>query len=292
MGQSCCATTGSVRSAARARPQRRGQTIRSPAIAYHSPVDLIFKPSTSATPCPRGDVRGLRSSVSRPRWRRHWRQATILASASPPRTSPSAGPTAAHVCRWQPARPSPLCLFRRRPRRAPTTCASDGPQGNCAARRASWRKRETFPLEPRLSDHDVDTAVLGERMRMQTFNDMGRGCRVPRRRSASAFEHRASFADIGCPSDPPVSLCPNRRTHLDQDCYEAFNVQVEGLRRGFEATSGTHMVIGVSGGLDSTHALIVAAKVCDRSACRAARSSASPCRLRHRGDDQGETRRS
>ena len=57
---------------------------------------------------------------------------------------------------------------------------------------------------------------------------------------------------------------PNRKTHLHHDCYEAFNIQVEGLRRRFEATSGTHMVIGVSGGLDSTHALIVAAKVCDR----------------------------
>jgi NAD+ synthase (glutamine-hydrolysing) len=30
-----------------------------------------------------------------------------------------------------------------------------------------------------------------------------------------------------------------------------------------QATSGKHLVIGVSGGLDSTHALIVAAKVCD-----------------------------
>ncbi len=57
---------------------------------------------------------------------------------------------------------------------------------------------------------------------------------------------------------------PNRRSHLDQDCYEAFNIQVEGLRRRFEATSGDHMVIGVSGGLDSTHALIVAAKACDQ----------------------------
>ena len=34
--------------------------------------------------------------------------------------------------------------------------------------------------------------------------------------------------------------------------------------RRFERPSGSHMVIGVSGGLDSTHALIVAAKVCDR----------------------------
>src|SRR3546814_12582173 len=41
-------------------------------------------------------------------------------------------------------------------------------------------------------------------------------------------------------------------------------MQVEGLARRFQATSGNHMIIGVSGGLDSTHALIVAAKACDR----------------------------
>jgi NAD+ synthase (glutamine-hydrolysing) len=34
--------------------------------------------------------------------------------------------------------------------------------------------------------------------------------------------------------------------------------------RRFRATSGSHLIIGVSGGLDSTHALIVAAKACDR----------------------------
>ena len=56
---------------------------------------------------------------------------------------------------------------------------------------------------------------------------------------------------------------PNRPEQLDQDCYEAFNIQVQGLARRFQATSGKHLVIGVSGGLDSTHALIVAAKICD-----------------------------
>ena len=101
---------------------------------------------------------------------------------------------------------------------------------------------------------------------MQTFNDMAEEVRrssPPFRRVL--FEHRPSFEDIGLIR--PIRrfpYVPNRKTHLDQDCYEAFNIQVEGLRRRFEATSGTHMVIGVSGGLDSTHALIVAAKVCDR----------------------------
>ena len=55
---------------------------------------------------------------------------------------------------------------------------------------------------------------------------------------------------------------PDDRVHLDQDCYEAFNIQVTALARRFRS-AGQRMVIGVSGGLDSTHALIVAAKACD-----------------------------
>ena len=57
---------------------------------------------------------------------------------------------------------------------------------------------------------------------------------------------------------------PNTPDRLDEDCFEAFNIQVEGLRKRIEAIGAKHIVIGVSGGLDSTHALIVAAKAMDR----------------------------
>ena len=49
-----------------------------------------------------------------------------------------------------------------------------------------------------------------------------------------------------------------------QDGFLGFDKVTAFFHRAFEATSGDHMVIGVSGGLDSTHALIVAAKACDR----------------------------
>ncbi len=126
---------------------------------------------------------------------------------------------------------------------------------------------ERFALSPALCVADVDTGrILGERTRTGTFNDAAgavlAGIRPFRR---VRFDHRPNFDDIGLVR--PVRrfpYVPDRAAHLDQDCYEAFNIQVEGLRRRFEATGGGHMVIGVSGGLDSTHALIVAAKVCDR----------------------------
>ena len=113
---------------------------------------------------------------------------------------------------------------------------------------------------------DVDLArIRQERMRTPTFNDAAAHAGHPERNFRRvAFEHRPSFADLGLIR--PVRrfpFVPNAAERLDQDCYEAFNIQVHALARRFEATSGDHMVIGVSGGLDSTHALIVAAKVCD-----------------------------
>ncbi len=47
-------------------------------------------------------------------------------------------------------------------------------------------------------------------------------------------------------------------------CYEAYNIQVHGLMQRLVSSGINHVVIGVSGGLDSTQALIVAAKTMDR----------------------------
>jgi NAD+ synthase (glutamine-hydrolysing) len=126
---------------------------------------------------------------------------------------------------------------------------------------------ERFALDPQLCIADIDTGrIVSERMRMGTFNDAAEHLERPDRPFRRIrFEHRPSFADIGLRRRlRRFPYVPNRENHLDQDCYEAFNIQVSGLQRRFEATRGENMVIGVSGGLDSTHALIVAAKVCDR----------------------------
>jgi NAD+ synthase (glutamine-hydrolysing) len=47
-------------------------------------------------------------------------------------------------------------------------------------------------------------------------------------------------------------------------CEEVYNIQVRGLETRLQATGIQKIVIGVSGGLDSTHALIVAARAIDR----------------------------
>jgi len=58
---------------------------------------------------------------------------------------------------------------------------------------------------------------------------------------------------------------PDEPTLRDERCYEAYNIQVHGLKTRLRSIgAGTRVVIGVSGGLDSTHALIVAAKTMDQ----------------------------
>ena len=123
-----------------------------------------------------------------------------------------------------------------------------------------------FDREPELCIADIDVQRLRlERMRMPTFNDNAVAAGHPEKTARRIhFEHRPSFADIGFRRKyRRFPYVPNRLEQLDQDSYEAFNIQVQGLARRFQATNGSKMLIGVSGGLDSTHALIVAAKACD-----------------------------
>ncbi len=57
---------------------------------------------------------------------------------------------------------------------------------------------------------------------------------------------------------------PSDPARLKEDCYEAYNIQIQGLAKRLQATGVKHAVIGVSGGLDSTQAVIVACRAMDR----------------------------
>jgi len=63
----------------------------------------------------------------------------------------------------------------------------------------------------------------------------------------------------------------------NQRCYEAYNIQVQGLSQRLKASGIDKVVIGVSGGLDSTHALMVAARTMDLLAHPAPTSWHTPC---------------
>jgi NAD+ synthase (glutamine-hydrolysing) len=126
---------------------------------------------------------------------------------------------------------------------------------------------ERFPQKPDMLVADVDCGrIRQERMRTGTFNDSAVFAGHPETRFRRVgFDHKPDFADIGLERDiRRFPFVPNTPEKLDADCYEAFNIQVEALLKRFEAAKAERLVIGVSGGLDSTHALIVAAKAMDR----------------------------
>ncbi|HEX3916209.1 MAG TPA: NAD(+) synthase [Caulobacteraceae bacterium] len=114
---------------------------------------------------------------------------------------------------------------------------------------------------------DVDVGRLrAERMRVGSFADNA----AAELRADRPF--RIVPVALNAP-DEPVWLqrkverfpyVPADPARLDEDCYEAFNIQVEGLATRLKSTGSKTLVIGVSGGLDSTHALIVCARALDK----------------------------
>ena len=124
-----------------------------------------------------------------------------------------------------------------------------------------------FALEPELVIADIDAErLIQERMRNGTFGDAATFSGHPEKRFRRIlFDRRPDFADVGLQrAIRRFPFVPDTPARLDEDCYEAFNIQVEGLLKRVAATGVEKLVIGVSGGLDSTHALIVAAKAMDR----------------------------
>ncbi len=123
-----------------------------------------------------------------------------------------------------------------------------------------------FEMESHLTIADVDVDRIGlERLRTGTFADCARIEVDPHAYDFVPFAAREAGA--AGPLRRAVDrfpFVPDDAARLDQDCYEAFNIQVQGLMRRMKATNGERIVIGVSGGLDSTQALLVACRAFDR----------------------------
>ncbi|MDQ0760198.1 NAD(+) synthase [Streptomyces canus] len=125
-----------------------------------------------------------------------------------------------------------------------------------------------FPLGDEYAVADVDLDLLRqERMRMGTFDE---NRRTHRGRTGDfrtvSFELDPPSGDLGLKRRlERFPFVPADAERLAQDCYEAYNIQVAGLQQRLAAIGGPKVVIGVSGGLDSTHALIVAARAMDRA---------------------------
>lgn len=133
--------------------------------------------------------------------------------------------------------------------------------GTCLAESERFRQGSQFIL----ADLDLDR-LKQERMRQTSFSQ-----------SVQYFkESIRQFREITFDIHFPVAerlLCqrhygrfpfvPSDAHQRDKYCLEAFNIQVQSLIKRLKHTGIQKIVVGVSGGLDSTHALLVACRVID-----------------------------
>jgi NAD+ synthase (glutamine-hydrolysing) len=126
---------------------------------------------------------------------------------------------------------------------------------------------ERFASTEALVVADLDLELLQqERLRQTSFGD-----------AADFHQPAAPFrtvtfrlypdrtTDLGLRRNVPrFPYVPADPARLAEQCFEAYNIQSHGLRQRLQASGTKKVVIGVSGGLDSTQALLVAAHAFDR----------------------------
>ena len=126
---------------------------------------------------------------------------------------------------------------------------------------------ERFPQAEQIIAADIDLERLAQdRMRLTSFHDTVGDYRDhvrAIRRVPFQFDIPEGVTDLRRNVER-FPFVPNDPAKRDERCYEAYNIQVHGLMKRLQSTGLKHIVIGVSGGLDSTHALIVAARTMDR----------------------------
>lgn len=126
---------------------------------------------------------------------------------------------------------------------------------------------ERFSTEEQLVVADLDLERLAQdRMRQTSFNDA-----VADHRDRVRAIRRVVFEFQVPEGNIPLIRNVERFPYVPSDpsvrhdrCFEAYNIQVHGLLKRLKNTGLERVVIGISGGLDSTQALIVAAKTTDR----------------------------
>jgi NAD+ synthase (glutamine-hydrolysing) len=137
-----------------------------------------------------------------------------------------------------------------------------------------YENGELLAESPRFADKsglitaDIDLERLSrERMRLTTF-----GQSVRRHADEVSGFHVVRFA-LPLEGSRKLALervvqrfpyVPSNPALRDERCTEVYNIQVQALEQRLRASGMQKVVIGVSGGLDSTHALLVCAKVMDR----------------------------
>jgi NAD+ synthase (glutamine-hydrolysing) len=194
--------------------------------------------------------------------------ATVLANLSASNITIGKAEARRLLCRAQSARCVAAYLYSAAgPGESTTDLAWDG-HAAIFENGETLAEAERFAPAGSLITADVDLERLRqERMRLSSWGDA-----QDAERARVGAMRRVAF-DLEPPRDRPVRLereiprfpfVPADPAARDRDCHEAFNIQVMGLVTRLRATGLKRVVLGVSGGLDSTHALIVAARALDR----------------------------
>ena len=125
---------------------------------------------------------------------------------------------------------------------------------------------QRFAAAPQLALADVDLdRLLADRMRQNTFAEGAR------RHPAEVARFRSVAFSLPLPRGRlPLErrigrfpYVPGDAASRDLRCEEVYRIQVQGLVTRMQATGTRKLVIGVSGGLDSTQALLVCARALD-----------------------------
>ena len=127
---------------------------------------------------------------------------------------------------------------------------------------------ERFMDDSHILFADVDLGRLShDRMRTTTFADS------VRRHAGEVAAFRTVRFELAVERGQPLPLqrgvarfpyVPAEMALRDERCTEVYNIQVQALVQRLSSSGIKKVVIGVSGGLDSTHALLVCAKAMDR----------------------------
>jgi NAD+ synthase (glutamine-hydrolysing) len=127
---------------------------------------------------------------------------------------------------------------------------------------------ERFLQDSHIIFADVDLERLSvDRMHTTTF------AQSVRRHADEVARFRTQRFALALPLDRDLPLArtierfpyvPADGKRRDERCTEVYNIQVQALLQRLQSSGHKKVVIGVSGGLDSTHALLVCAKAMDR----------------------------
>ncbi len=124
------------------------------------------------------------------------------------------------------------------------------------------KESERFIKETQLIYADVDLELLqNDRMKNTTFSE-NQYCHTAFREITFSMKPQTNIEELQRIVKPHPFI-PENNEYLDKRCQDIFNIQVAGLARRIEHTKAKSVVVGISGGLDSTLALLVSVKACD-----------------------------